>query len=253
MVRRNDNVAFMAGAFVFPGGRVDPGDFVANPSTCCDGLAALPRFPDLTAEHELPYRVAAIRELEEEAAILLARDQRGLVGQSQAARVRAALPHAEDLVTAVSHEGLRLALDAVVPIAHWVTPEIESRRYDTRFFLAEMPKGQSPRHDASETTELLWVSPAEAVERCRRGQIMLPPPTWTTLRHLARFETLDDVLTWARQTRIVRVQPGFIRDGTRTLLTLPGDPLHPALPGWESPEDTRFILEEGGGWRAIPA
>jgi 8-oxo-dGTP pyrophosphatase MutT (NUDIX family) len=251
MVRRNDKVAFMAGAFVFPGGRVDTADALTDPTTCCEGLAAMPGFPDLTPETELPYRVAAIRELAEEAAILLARDRKGFVAQDSASRVRAALTPGADFVHAISREGIRMALDALIPIAHWVTPEVESRRYDTRFFLAEMPEGQSPQHDAGETTELLWVSPAEAIERARRGEIKLPPPTWTTLRQLSRFATLDAVMTWARQARIVRVQPGLIRDGNRTMLTLPGDPLHPALPGWESPEDTRFVLEEGGGWRAV--
>lgn len=82
---------------------------------------------------------------------------------------------------------------------------------------------------------------------------MLPPPTWTTLARLARFEHLEAVLAWARAARIVRVQPAFIRDGATTMLTLPGDPLHPTVPGWDVPADTRFVLEDGRGWRAIPA
>lgn len=250
MVRRNDKVAFMAGAFVFPGGRVDDADRLADPASLCDGLDGLPRFPDLNAEDELAYRVAAIRELEEEASILLARRDGRLVDRHAAEEVRQQMGRTAGLPAAIEARGLRLAVDAVLPIAHWVTPEIETRRYDTRFFLASMPADQDPRHDAGETTELMWVGPADALARCRAGEIMLPPPTWTTLARLARMSAFDEVITWATNARIVRIQPGFIQDGASTMLTLPGDPLHPAAAEWETPEETRFILEEGRGWRA---
>jgi hypothetical protein len=140
-----------------------------------------------------------------------------------------------------------------VPFAHWVTPDTESRRYDTRFFLAQMPDGQDARHDDSEMTDLVWLTPADAIARCRQRAIMLPPPTWTTLRQLARFATVDAALAWARTTRIVRIQPNLFRDADPPLLTLPGDPLHPPVAGWETPEDTRFVLEKGKGWKPVPA
>jgi 8-oxo-dGTP pyrophosphatase MutT (NUDIX family) len=215
LVRRNDKVAFMAGAYVFPGGRVDEEDH-ARARELRATWNTDSRFPDLTPETELAYRIAAIREMQEEAAV-------------------------------------SIAVDDVVPIAHWVTPEVETRRYDTRFFLARMPDNQIARHDEGETTELAWLTPREALDQCRGGQIMLPPPTWTTVKQLARFRSVDDAMAWARATTIVRVQPGFIRDGERTMLTLPGDPLHPALDGWDVPEDTRFVLEEGKGWKPVSA
>src|SRR5687767_1200021 len=114
MVRRNDKVAFMAGSYVFPGGRVDDGD---RPSAS----APLPRatFRDLSDADEAAYRAAAVRELEEEA-------------------------------------NVRITIDDLHPFAHWVTPEIEIRRYDTRFFLARMPPGQVAKHDEGETTALEW-------------------------------------------------------------------------------------------------
>jgi 8-oxo-dGTP pyrophosphatase MutT (NUDIX family) len=199
LVRRNDSVTFMGGAYVFPGGRVDDSD---------RALAA--------GDEELAYRIAAVRETQEEAAVTLAPDD-------------------------------------LLPIAHWVTPEIETRRYDTRFFLALMPDGQVARHDESETTELVWGGPSAAIERCRRGEIVLPPPTWTTLRRLARLQSIAEVLDWARRTRVVRVQPQFNQSGNRRMLTLPGDPLYPTIPGWDVPEDTRFVLEEGQGWKPVPA
>jgi 8-oxo-dGTP pyrophosphatase MutT (NUDIX family) len=212
LVRRNDRVAFMAGAFVFPGGRVDAAD---REPTARD--AALPqprRFLDLSAADEMGYRRAAVRELEEEAAVLV-------------------------------------PVDALVPFAHWVTPGVEPRRYDTRFFLTLMPAGQEARHDEGEMTELVWCSPSEALERALRGHMRLPPPTWTTLRQLERHVTLASAMAWAQTTPIVRVEPGLVTEGDRRILTLPGDPTFPTLAGWVVPDETRFSLDEGGGWLPV--
>ena len=209
LVRRNDKVAFMAGAFVFPGGRVDAADHTPVPGSRF--LAVPARFADISTEQESPYRVAAVRELTEEA-------------------------------------NLAVTVDDLLPIAHWVTPEIEIRRYDTRFFLTMLPDGQEARHDDGETTELAWLTPTGAVDRCRRGKIRLPPPTWTTLRQLEAHPTLEAALDWARSVRIVRVMPGFEKGERESMLTLPGDPLYPTIDGWIVPEETRFILEEDKGW-----
>lgn len=211
MVRRNDNVAFMAGAYVFPGGRVDDTDTAADaPSDAWPS-----RFADLTPGDEQTYRLAAARELREEAQVIV---------------------DPADLV----------------PLAHWVTPEIEIRRFDTRFFLVRVPAGQVARHDEGETTALEWLHPAEAIRAAAEGTIMLPPPTFTTLKRLARYASIDDALAAARQQRIVRVQPMLIKTGEHTILTLPGDPTYPAIDGWEVPDDTRFRLQDGR-WRPIPA
>lgn len=198
MVKRNDSVAFMAGAFVFPGGRVDDADRSPSPG---DELEA--------------FRRAAVRELQEEA-------------------------------------GVRVAPSEVVPIAHWVTPEIEIRRYDTRFFLVRMPEGQDARHDEGETTELVWLTPGDAVARAARGDIMLPPPTWTTLKQMQRHDSLESLFAWARRLAIPRVQPQFIENDDGAMLTLPGDPTYPTIEGWEVPEDTRFLLKDGR-WRPVRA
>lgn len=212
LVRRNDRVAFMAGAYVFPGGRVDEGDRAVRLSA--HFLDAPPRFVDLPTAEELPFRVAAVRELLEEASV-------------------------------------GVGVDDLIPLAHWVTPEIEARRYDTRFFLTVMPEGQVARHDDGETTDLVWEHPGAATERCRRGEIMLPPPTWTTLRQLERHATMPAALEWARQKPIVRIQPGFLDGPDEAMLTLPGDSSHPTIAGWDVPDETRFVLREGRGWLPV--
>jgi len=207
MVRRNDKVAFMAGSYVFPGGRVDDGDRpVAD--------ARLPRatFRDLSDADEAAYRAAAVRELEEEA-------------------------------------NVRITIDDLQPFAHWVTPEIESRRYDTRFFLARMPAGQVARHDEGETTALEWLTPREAIERFNRRELLLPPPTYTSIRQVAPRTSIEDVFTWAKSRPIARVMPGFFKDGDVVTLTLPGDPTFPTIPDWDVPEETRFVLQDGERWQ----
>jgi 8-oxo-dGTP pyrophosphatase MutT (NUDIX family) len=209
MVRRNDKVAFMAGSYVFPGGRVDDGDYAPPGAPCRPAV-----FRDLSDAAEAAYRTAAVRELMEEA-------------------------------------NVSITVDDLVPLAHWVTPEIEIRRYDTRFFLSKMPKGQTPKHDESETTALDWLSPREAIARFRREELLLPPPTWTTIRQLAHRTSIEDALAWARSKPIVRVMPGFFKDGDRATLTLPGDPLYPTIPGWDVPEETRFVLQDGARWQPV--
>jgi 8-oxo-dGTP pyrophosphatase MutT (NUDIX family) len=197
MVRRHDQVAFMAGAYVFPGGRVDDEDVAQAGGD--------------TAE---AHRLAAVREVQEEAGVLV--------------------------------DPSKLIL-----FAHWVTPEIETRRYDTRFFLVGMPDGQEPRHDARETTEFAWLSPRRALERSTRGEIMLPPPTWTTLKRMLRHQTAADLFAWARAvTTIPRIQPQFVKDTDQSVLTLPGDPTYPTVDGWEVPDETRFVLKDGR-WRPV--
>ena len=207
MVRRNDKVAFMAGSYVFPGGRVDDADRPPQGEPVPKAI-----FPDLTDVEEAAYRMAAVRELQEEASVYI-------------------------------------TVDDLHPFAHWVTPEIEIRRYDTRFFLARMPEGQTAKHDEGETTALEWLTPQAAIAKFERRELLLPPPTWTTIRQLAPRRSIDDVLSWARSRSIVRVMPGFFKNGDEVTLTLPGDPTFPTIPGWDVPEETRFVLEDGVRWR----
>lgn len=249
LVRRSDSVAFMAGAYVFPGGRVDDTD-AAEPADACTGFETLGRCADLAPAIEARHRVAAIRELLEEAGLLLARRDGRIVDHGTAVAIRASLPPKTSLVAHLAAHGLTAALDAVMPFAHWVTPEIEVRRFDTRFLLARVPGEQDASHDDGETTALEWLPPDEAIARARRREINLPPPTWSTLKRLARFGSIDEAWQWASTTPIVRIQPGFVREGETTTLMLPGDPTYPRPAECEPFEDTRFELVDGG-WRPV--
>ncbi len=176
MVRRGQGAAFMGGAHVFPGGRVDPGDAASADDSWCDGVAgASSSLGGLAPADAVGYYIAAARELFEEAGVLVARDPAGrfasLADAAAHARFTEYRPEvhsgARTLRAVVLAEGLRLALDAFVPFAHWVTPPIDVRQFDTRFFLTRVPPEQAPAHDDTETTESVWIAPADAIARCR--------------------------------------------------------------------------------------
>jgi len=256
MVRRHEGTAFMGGAHVFPVGRVDASDATAD-AVWCDGIAhAIAQLPSVPPSEATAYHVAAARELFEEAGVLLARDRSGafvpLTGadHDRFKQARHAVhAGATPLRAVVDAEGLRLALDALVLFAHWVTPPIDTRQFDTRFFMTRVPPHQTPAHDETETTHGAWVRPADAIAQAIRSEIVLPPPTWTTLRELERFASVDAALAWAAERRIVRRMPQILEDDTRRMLLLPGDPLHPDPAGDEPPLETRFVFVDQR-WRA---
>ncbi|MGH9140487.1 MAG: NUDIX hydrolase [Vicinamibacterales bacterium] len=257
MVRRHESTAFMGGAHVFPGGRVDAADRDADDSWC-DGVDhATRQIENLPVAEAIAYHVAAARELFEEAGVLLARHPGGdyvslasAVDHDRVTQDRARVHEGETTLRAViERDGLRLALDALVLFSHWVTPPIDNRQFDTRFFMARVPPQQSPAHDETETTHSLWVRPADAIAQAVTQEITLPPPTWSTLRELEPFESVRDALAWARRRTVIRRMPKAIEQDGHRMLLLPGDPLHPDPGGDDPPLETRFVLIDRR-WRA---
>lgn len=246
MVRRHDKAGFMAGAYVFPGGKLDEADkhpgLLARirgrePEDCAAALG------EQDALRSTALFLAAIRETFEEAGVLLATGE-------PAEEARRRLQDGETTLLGVAEEAdLRFHVDALVPQARWVTPTVEKRRYDTRFFLARVPADQRASHDAKETTEGAWLTPRAALAKAEAGEIQLPPPTLCTLEWLAERRGIDDALQAAANRPPPLVQPVFHdQDGT-FVLALPGDPLHPKRqPAFDGV--TRFVLREGR-WRSV--
>jgi 8-oxo-dGTP pyrophosphatase MutT (NUDIX family) len=222
MMVRHHEIEFASGALVFPGGSVDAGD---------QGIA------DTSALHTggvdaatLNFRIASIRETFEESGILLAR-QRGsdrLIDAAWAGEIaashRAPLCAGETTFAQmlVQHD-LVLALDLLVPYAHWITPEKMPKRYDTWFFLAAAPPEQVGAHDGKESTDSIWVSPREALEGGDSGRFKLPFPTTRNLIKLGKQPSVEAALTDARQRPIVTVMPVMTKDGDKRQLRIPAE------------------------------
>ncbi len=234
MLRRNLASDFVGGAYVFPGGAVDPADRHDDLEPLCEGRSDLEASARLGIERGgLAFWVAAIRESFEEAGVLLAYHADGDVVRlddpataERFSRHRKAVDTgARRLVDVCEEEGLRLAVDGMHYFGHWITPEGAPRRYDTRFFLTAAPAAQVPLHDDREVIANLWIRPHDALERHQAGRFEMLPPTVATLRAVARFATAGEAL--AAATEIVTVPailPRVILDDGGLRIVLPGDP-----------------------------
>jgi hypothetical protein len=110
--------------------------------------------------------------------------------------------------------------------------------------MTRVPPEQTPAHDETETTHSAWLTPADAIGQSMAGTIVLPPPTWTTLRELEPFRTVDEAMAWATRRKISRRQPKMLEENGRRVLLLPGDPKYPEASDFEQPAETRFVLVE---------
>jgi 8-oxo-dGTP pyrophosphatase MutT (NUDIX family) len=228
MVRRPVRSEFAADVYVFPGGAVRPDDADPAAEDACEpfGPAEALRLlsepggtPPADQREALGFWVAALRELFEEAGVLLAEPLPGVprpAPEGRAARLDAARRDLQaggrSLAALAGDEGVRLACEQLTYFSHWVTPREFPRRYDTRFFLAAMPYGQEALHCAVETVEGLWISPAAALERFGRGEFPLVFVTQRHLERLADCPTLDAALAFARSKAVVSVHPGLYQE-----------------------------------------
>ena len=236
LMQRNLNSDFVGGAYVFPGGAVDPADADADVADRCPGLddAEASRRLGL-AVGGLAFWVAAIRESFEEAGVLLARNADGrrldLSGPGTAERFAG---HRDDvdnerrtIAEIAVQEDLHLDVGQLHYFSRWITPLGAHRRYDTRFFVCAAPEGQEVVEDSRELIGTQWLTPAEALRRHDAGDITMIFPTVRTLVALSRFERADAVLDHARaQSRVEGILP-TISDGDDGMrIVLPGDPEH---------------------------
>ncbi len=219
MLQRHSETPAAGGAWVFPGGSVDADD-AAPTFVSTDREADRRRRDRLQTPEATSYYVAALRELFEEAGVLLVRET---IDVDQQTRWRLAIATGESTFTALlEREGLHLDLDALEYIAHWRTPEGRPRRYDTRFFLAALPVGGSIACDGHEIVAHVWCRPADALARYHAGEWHLLLPTHTLLSQLHSFTTVTEAQSfWRGQPRPTMTQPvEVLRDG-RLVAELP--------------------------------
>lgn len=247
MVQRPTKMDFAGGALVFPGGKVDAADRAANVRPRCTGADALDDF-------QLSLNVAAIRETFEECGVLLARPrgQNELVPLERVpeleTRYRDALVRDEvgigDMADA---EDLELACDLLVYYAHWITPKIRPKRFDTHFFLAPAPTGQSALHDGSESLDSLWETPEQVMADYIGGTHFVMFPTYCNLLKLTKSATVAEALDRARGDEVVTVlgQHSVGADGIRRLL-LPKAAGYDIteMPDPTEPSGKRIVIQE---------
>lgn len=216
MVVRHHKIDFASGALVFPGGSVDPGDYAiaADPARCAADAA--------TDERGRALRVAAIRETFEECGVLLARP-RGASALIDGARCAAIAAKAagRSFSELIAAEDLSLALDALTPFAHWITPPIMPKRFDTHFYIAPAPADQSALHDGSESVDSTWINPGRALADAETGKYTIVLATRLNLRRLGESHDVASALAAVRARRIVTVEPTAVKSETGFTLTIP--------------------------------
>jgi 8-oxo-dGTP pyrophosphatase MutT (NUDIX family) len=166
LVKRTPHARFMGGVWVFPGGAVDAGE----------------------GEGDAAHRVAAVRELQEEAGIVVADP------------------------------------GALVKFSRWITPAEVVVRFDTHFFLAPLPDGQEATIDGDEIVDQGWFTPAGALAAHERGEIALVFPTIKHLEQIGAFPSAEALLEYARGREVRPIQPRVVTDGETARLLLPGEP-----------------------------
>jgi 8-oxo-dGTP pyrophosphatase MutT (NUDIX family) len=221
MVVRHHQIDFASGALVFPGGKVDSEDSHAAWGELAPNA---PNAPDRS------FFVAAGRETFEEAGLMLAR-RRGTneIVDADAAHGlvethRAALLKGETcFVDILRQENLMLAADLMVPFAHWITPEVVPKRFDTHFFLIAAPVVQLGAHDGGESVEGLWITPQQALWEAKDGTRTLVFATRMNLEKLARYRTVAEAVEITRSRPVVTVVPKAFKTPEGRKLQIPAE------------------------------
>lgn len=226
MVRRHAESSFGA-AYAFPGGVVEEDDAAVH--EFCTGVGRQHANSRLGVKTQgLDLYSAAIRELFEESGVLLARS-RNL--DEDLSIVRAALNDgSESWADFVARNRLELLCEKLHYFSHWLTPPTLPKRYSTRFFLAELPPGQTAMHCGGELTDSRWITAHDMLEAGRVGDAELHFPTIKTLESIARHKTLEALLDWARscvEWGVTSMVPRIIERDGEQVVVLPGEKDYP--------------------------
>lgn len=222
LLRRHRKSGFAADAWVFPGGTVDDEDREPALAAASDGPSAeawAERMGIDDPSVALGYPMAAIREAFEETGILLG-DAAASGEELEEAR-RAVLAGELSLGALAARLGVRYRAGDLLYVAHWITPEPEPRRYDTRFFVARVSRSAVCTPHAPELVEARWMAPAEAVERFMDGEIRMLPPTVDTLRRLSGFRTAGELWAALNDAPVPPVLPRMRRHPEGVAIEIP--------------------------------
>ncbi len=233
MVKRSKRPPF-GNLYVFPGGKIDESDKDLNITNFCNGLNDEQASIKLGVnEGGLSYWVACVRECFEEVGILLAIKNNGEELDLNGADKhkfdnyrRMLLENKISLFEICKKENLSLNLNNIEPFSHWITPEIEIKRFDTRFFIAYIPAKQTERHDGNELTDSVWISPKKALDRSLNGEMPMIMPTISNLQQCLEFDSGQKLLEHQSKLTnddIPSILPKFFKNEGKWVGLLPGD------------------------------
>ncbi len=218
MHARNSALEFAPGAWVFPGGAVDEADHDPLLARQFDAQAVDEQL-GMSSGKGAAHLIAAVRETFEESGLLFAVDKEDRLCRLSAdlESARSALCRGEvTFVDVLARHGLQIAAAGLHYFGHWTTPPGETRRYNTRFFVAAAPDGQDGRPDHQEAVEGAWVRPVDILERSDKGEVELITPTWFSLQALSCFSHAAEAVDAAASA------PGLVPTGPGHQIPIPG-------------------------------
>jgi 8-oxo-dGTP pyrophosphatase MutT (NUDIX family) len=222
MVVRNHQIDFASGALVFPGGKVDKSDYDKK-------LVQFLSNSNVNDKDDLPYRIAAIRESFEEANVLFAKEK----GESENISPDKLLKLSEwrdrfnnkhaSMYDFANSKKIFFSTNDLIPFAHWVTPKMMPKRFDTKFYIAKAPDGQEGKHDGFESVDSIWIKPQDALNDCFSGKKTIIFPTRLNLEKLNQSKTVEEAISSARKSKVTIVIPTIEKDINGSFLTIPKD------------------------------